>query len=84
MVIYNRYNRYSWYCRGILKYNKICTQYSYNYIIFCLNIVSPYPQGKKGDIGESLFYNETQLRGMPGEDGYPGLTGKFKLIIHWY
>jgi len=60
-----------------LKY-KICTQYTYNYIIFFLNIVSPYPQGKKGDFGESLFYNETQLRGMPGEDGYPGLTGKFK------
>lgn len=36
-----------------------------------------------GDIGESLPYNETQLRGISGDDGYPGIPGKWKIFLNW-
>jgi len=66
-------------CAIILKY-KICLHIIYLHNILS-NIFSLYPKGRKGDIGESLYYNETQLRGKPGDVGYPGLTGKFNRIM---
>lgn len=33
-------------------------------------------------MGETPYFNETQQRGMPGDDGYPGMPGQLILNIY--